>query len=97
MSTSNCPHLGPDTLSMITKESAEPLAMTSVLPHIPTEGREGESVEPGLMGLARDLSQFPTMEAGAISYPKLVCGTSRESLVEMNESQEGKVVSHSLA
>lgn len=70
MSTSNCPHLGPETLSMITKESAEPPAMTFVLPLIPTEGREGESVEPGLMGLARELSQFPTMEAGDYFLPQ---------------------------
>lgn len=67
MSTSNCPHLGPDTLSVITKESAEASLQpsgTSVLPHIPTEGREGESVEPGLMGLAEECMTFSVSHHG---------------------------------
>lgn len=103
MSTSNCPHLGPDTLSMTTKESAEASLQSSVtsdLPHIPSEGREGESVNPGLMGLVEECMTFSVSHHGGwglFPIPSMCAKHPENQLVEMNESPEGKVMSCSLA
>lgn len=93
VSTSNCPHVGPDTPSVTIKRVRRNFPTTlshDVYPTFPEEGNQW-SQESGPGGEMHGfVISSPWRRVSVSHQAKQTCGVARESLTEMSETQERK-------